>query len=357
VAVGDQPSIPARRLAERLKALREREYRQLTQGQLARALGGSDPLSTSLVSQWEKPSSDRLPPPQRLAAYARLFCTNRSFASGGLRLLSDDELTEQERQKETQLYEELLALRERAQAADIAPAAGGQRKSIWRFPDGKAVSIVCSNAPEPPAYAHPDHLNYIRYARHADLDALIEVFGQVRADNPSSMVRLLSPEELVQDFALNHLVVIGGAAVDDAAPYFAPGIPLPVAKPIPGTATHLFESRVGQETREFTSVRDDGALVEDIGLIARWPHPNVPQRTVTMLSGITSRGVHGAALCFTDSHVRHANETYLDNTFGNADAFCILMRVLVRNNIALPPNLWQEKVRLYEWSAETEARW
>src|SRR5580704_6825681 len=167
VAGSEQPSIPARRLAERLRALREREYGQLTQGQLAKALGGSDPLSTSMVSQWEKPNSDRLPPPPRLAAYARLFCTSRSFAPEGLHLLRDDELTDEERQRETELYEELLALRERAQAADDAMTVV-QRNSIWQFPDEKAVSIVCSEAPDPPPYAHPDHLNYILSARYAD---------------------------------------------------------------------------------------------------------------------------------------------------------------------------------------------
>ncbi len=76
-----------------------------------------------------------------------------------------------------------------------------------------------------------------------------------------------------------------------------------------------------------------------------------------MLSGITSRGVHGAALCFTNSDVRDANEQYLEDAFGTADAFCILMRVRVQNNIALPPNLGGEAVRLYEWSAKTGARW
>ena len=355
VAGSDRPSIPARRLAERLRALREHEYRQLTQGQLAKALGGSDPLSTATVSLWEKPGSDRLPPPQRLAAYARFFCTSRSFAPEGLRLLGDDELTDQERQKENELYQELLALRDRTVAAN-APAAVGQRSSIWRYPDGKAVSIVCSDAPESPPYADQSHLNYSRYARYADLDALIEVFGQVRADNPASMIRLLSPEELVKDFALNHLVVIGGAAVYDTAPYFARDIPLPVAKPIPGTETHLFECTVSGETREFMSTRDDGVLIEDVGLIARGPHPNV-RRTVTVLSGITSRGVHGAALCFTDSHVRETNEQYLQNAFGNPDAFCILIRVPVKNSIALPPNLSREGTLLYEWSSEMGARW
>jgi transcriptional regulator with XRE-family HTH domain len=355
VAVSDQPSFPARRLAERLRELRE--YRHLTQGQLAGALGGGDPLSIATVSLWEKRGSERLPPPARLAAYARLFCTGRSFASEvPPRLLRDDELTEAEREREAELYGELLALRELAQATDSVGTVV-QRTSIWHFLDLVAVSIVCSEAPDPPEYANPDNLNYARYARHADLDALIEVFGQVRSENPRSFVRLLLPEELVQDFALNHLVIIGGAAVYNTAPYFAVDIPLPEAEPIPGTETHLFRCSVGGETREFTSTRTDGVLVGDVGLIARGPHPYVEGRTVTMLSGITSRGVHGAALCFTDPHVRRANGQYLADKFENVDAFCILMRVPVKESIALPPNLSREDVVLYEWSAETGGRW
>ena len=357
VAENDQPSIPARRLAERLRDLREQE--RLTQKQLAGVLGGSD----ATISLWEKPGSDRLPPPPRLAAYARLFCTSRSFAGDRPRLLSPGELTEQERERETELYDELLALRERAaQSTAIPPTVEGQRSAIWHFPNPIAVSIVCSDAVDPPVYAQDSHLNYSRYARYADLDALIEVFGQVKADNPARMIRILPTERLNQDFALNHLILIGGAAArsDEAAPLFEQDIPLPKAKQVPDTdpATHLFTCSVGEETREFTSLRDDeGHLKHDVGLIARGPHPLVPGVTVTLLSGITSRGVHGAALCFIDSHVRDANERYLESTFGNVASFCILMNIPVQNDEALPPNLWRENTRLYEWSAETGARW
>jgi transcriptional regulator with XRE-family HTH domain len=365
VAVSDQPTLPGRRLAERLRDLREQE--RLTQKQLARAIGGNDALSIATVSLWEKPGSDRLPPPPRLAAYARLFCTSRSFASGAPCLLHDGELTQEERDRQKELYAELLALRERAQSANPAPPSRvqpaldhpsiAQYASIWHFPDGEAVSIICSDAPEPPTYADPSDLNYSRYARYSDLDALIEVFGQVRADNPTSMIRILSTEELRYDFALNHLIIIGGAAVIDTAPYFAQDIPLPVAVPIPDTETHIFKCCVGEESREFASVRDDGSLVQDVGLVARGPHPHIPDRTVTVISGITSRGIHGAALSFTDQHVRDANEHYLEETFGSAGAFCTLMCVPVRNGAALPPNLWRDDVRLYEWSAKTGARW
>jgi transcriptional regulator with XRE-family HTH domain len=357
VADNEHPSIPARRLAERLRDLREREYGQFTQKQLARALGGAEPLSIATISQWEKPGSGRLPPPQRLEAYARLFCTGRSFTPGAPRLLREGELTEQERERQAELYAELLSLRELAVKTQAATSSE-PGSSIWHFPDGDAVSIVCSEAPTPPPYADPGHLNYTRYARHADLDALIEIFGQLRTDNPASMIRILSPEGLVGDFALNHLVLIGGAAVQSATIYFADDLRLPIAEKIPDTDTHLFRCTVGDETRELTSKRDaQGALVQDVGLIARGPHPLVPEHTVTVISGITSRGVHGAALCFVDRRVRDANEQYLKDTFGATAAFCLAMNIPVRNNLALPPNLWREDVRLYEWSDGTGARW
>ncbi|MGH3254272.1 MAG: helix-turn-helix domain-containing protein [Streptosporangiaceae bacterium] len=357
VADNEHPSIPARRLAERLRDLREREYGQFTQKQLARALGGADPLSIATISQWEKPGSGRLPPPQRLEAYARLFCTGRSFTSGAPRLLRESELTEQERERQAELYAELLSLRELAVKTQ-ASTSSEPGSSIWHFPDGKAVSIICSDAPARPPYADPGHLNYSRYARYADLDALVEVFGQLRSENPASVIRILGREELVGDFALNYLVSIGGAAAGGVAPYFAPDLPLPKAEEIPDTDTHLFRCNVGDEVRELTSTRDArGTLVQDVGIIARGPHLVVQERTVTVLSGITSRGVHGAALCFIDSRVRDANEQYLKDTFRNTDAFCIAMKIPVINNVALPPNLWREDVRLYEWSDGTGARW
>jgi transcriptional regulator with XRE-family HTH domain len=353
VAENDQPSIPARRLAERLRDLREQE--RLTQKQLARILGGSD----ATISLWEKPGSDRLPPPPRLASYARLFCTSRSFVGDRPRLLNSGDLTEQERERETELYNELIALRERAQSTAVPATVRGQRSAIWHFPDAIAVSIVCSDAAEPPPYAQHSHLNYSRYAKYADLDALVEVFGQVKADNPERMIRILPTARLAQDFALNHLILIGGAA-SDAASLFAQNIPLPTPEEIPGTdpVTHLFKCTVGEETREFKSMwTDEETLAQDVGLIARSPHPIIPGGTVTLLSGITSRGVHGAALCFTDSHLRDTNQRYLESAFGNVESFCILMNIPVQNDVALPPNLWREKTSLYEWSAETGARW
>jgi transcriptional regulator with XRE-family HTH domain len=354
VAENDQPSIPAHRLAERLRDLREREH--LTQKQLARILGSSAAVSGPTISQWETPGSGRLPPPHRLEAYSRVFC--RSFASATPRLLKDDELTDAERERASELYEELVALRERALSTNVSAPTKTSRSAIWHFSEPYAVSIVCSDAVDPPPYAQAANLNYSRYARYADLDALVEVHGQVKADNPERMIRILPTARLAQDFALNHLILVGGAA-SDAASLFAQDIPLPTPEEIPGTdpVTHLFKCTVGEETRKFRSTWEEGNLVQDVGLIARSPHPIIPGGIVTLLSGITSRGVHGAALCFIDSHLRDTNERYLESAFGNVESFCILMNIPVQNDVALPPNLWRENTSLYEWSADTGARW
>ena len=140
-----------------------RMRKSLTQQQLAKILGGSNGLSSASVSLWETPRSNRMPPLQRLAAYARLFCSSRSFASREPRLLGDDELTEEERENEAVLYEELLTLRNQTQFTNVQ-AVLRHRNTFWHFPDGRAVSIVCADLPEPPPYAVPGHPNYSPYA-------------------------------------------------------------------------------------------------------------------------------------------------------------------------------------------------
>lgn len=242
------------------------------------------------------------------------------------------------------------------------------------------MSIVCPEAPDPPSYARQDNLNYTRSAKFADLDALLAVLEQVKAVNPKSPIRIMLLEELEElgelgsDFFRQHLIVIGGAAVERAAPtraatrklklpindkgLFDRDIPLPIARPIPDTETHSYYGRVGKdEEREFRSQHDPrGALTRDIGLIGRCPHPFASGKTVTVLSGITSRGVHGAALCLAHPGVRDENERYLMDTFGSTDRFCILMQVPVLNDVAMPPELQRDTTVLYEWSDKTGVR-
>ncbi len=349
VAGTDQPSVPPRSLAKRLRALREHEYGRLTQEQLASVFGSRN----STVSSWEKAGPDRLPPPERLAAYARLFCTSKSFASGNPRLLSDDELTEQERQTEAELYAELLALREQAQISDAVAPGAEESSSIWRFPDGAAVTIVCSDAPkhDRPPYANPDNLNYTRFARYADLDALISVHGQIKAHNPKSDVQIMTVDEFRAEDSERHVVIIGGKAADDPATrLLCSKLLLPKAEEEQYKIerktwnSHIF--RLERENQTFRALFDKDALIKDIGVFARGNHPVGQDLTVTVCNGITSRGVHGAALCFIDSRRspnesqrRVRNEQYVKEQLGAASTYCIFMNIQVLRGDAVAPDL------------------
>jgi len=328
----------------------------LTQEDLARVLGGSEPLSGATVSAWE--NSSRIPPESRLAAYARLFCTHRSFTQKGLRLLNVNELTDEETARMQKLNDELQALRKQARRANgSGTTAAKGRNSIWAFPPGEAVNIVCSDAHEEdrPAYAHQSHLNYSHYARHTDLDALIEVYAQVREDNPRSVIQILSPDSLEGEEALKHLVIVGGGAVIRATQWFIDRIDMPAVAQVEGT--HIFTCEKDGESAELKSSYEDGIMTQDVGLFARCPHPSSPGRVVTLLSGITSRGVHGAALCFTNRIMKDVNEQYIVDHFDHASAYCLLLRVDVRRNRAQAPNLSGDGVLLYDWSDKTGARW
>jgi hypothetical protein len=344
-------------LAARLKALREHEFEKITQGDLARALGGTEPLSAAAISTWENPGSGRLPPEHRLAAYARLFCTSRSFSTQGPRLLAPQDLTEAERARETELQAELLALRELSRAGVAVPVTRQPGSaSIWRVPPGDRISIVCSEARTPPQYASPDNLNFIRIARFGDLDTLLEVYGQVRADNADSAVHVMPSKWLRGEHVLNHIVIIGGAAANFAIPSLFHDSAVPIAQETEHDEHFLCE--IGGEARTFTpTVEEDGTLTEDIGFFLHGPHPTLPSRRITIISGLTTRGVHGAALCFIDPSVKDFNESYVYANFSEQDTFCLLMRVRIVNLEPLPPNLSQPGTRLYQWSAQSGPQW
>ena len=163
-----QPNQETMALAGRLRKFRERAH--LTQSELGHALGDAEgPLSPAAISMWENPTSGRLPPSARLEAYARLFCTSRSF-EGGARMLGVDELTAQERDRFEELERELLGLRDSAVSGEEGPSSGGAQ-SMWHFPDGSRITLVCYRlSPEcRPSSANRDSLNYVRFAELADL--------------------------------------------------------------------------------------------------------------------------------------------------------------------------------------------
>lgn len=361
------PNEPASRaLALRLRDLRKSRWEGLTitQQQLATAFGGDKPLSESLISSWESESKPVTPPPPRLRAYATFFATRRSVEGGRPRLLTDAELTEDERAERDNLYEELLApsgVGPQPNASDLIPDRGA-----WYFPDGKSVSIVCARLPkhlrERMPYTDPTDPDYVRSYTYADVDSLIDLYGHIRSVNPSVRVNTLSPDPAPRDapreddYSAN-LAVLGGVDWNPVARDLLKRSSLPIRQEgRMGDDIHAGHFKVtgGDGKLEFRPVLEeqDGKpfLREDVAMVYRAKSPYNSECTVTMCNGMYSRGTYAAVRALTDQRFLKRNEDYLRERFAGQSAFAILTRVAVVNGEAMTPDWTVEDNRLYEWS-------
>jgi hypothetical protein len=340
-------------LARRLRALRHQwPGTRITQGMVAEALGAS----TALISGWENLTNPAVPPAPRLRSYATLFATRRSLQDGQLRILPDEELTDDELAVRDELYAELLALRDAAGEPEIE-AAEPDRGS-WHFPDGAPIRLVCGTLPERHRgdYASEDSPNYSQLHRLADPDALVELWGHVRMVNPDSDVRFMFAADMRSDDLTAHVVLIGGLEWNPAARFFTQIADLPVKQVEDENVEdgEVFEiEREGRKRRFLpTFLEGDPALglIEDVALFARMPNPNFPQRTLTVCNGVFSRGVLGAVRILTDAQLREANEAYLRSRFGDRSEYGLLLRVPVFGREISTPDLSNDYHRLYVWA-------
>jgi hypothetical protein len=350
------------RLAKRLRGLRESVDVNLTQAQLARALSGETRVAVATISSWESATNPKLPPVERLRAYAQFFCTDRSL-EGDPHLVAERELTPDERGRFGELTDELLGLRDavRAQGAPGGSTTGGSY--TWDFESGR-ITIICPEAPTAalPSLASEQDPNYTRMYRYADLDALIELFGHLRASNPELSVAHRLPSEVVADDLSGHLVLLGGVGWNLITRRLLTTLSeMPIAQveaPDMDTGEIFRTSGTGEEpgVNEFRPLWDEDEaggrrLVEDVALLARLRNPFNHSRTITICNGIHSRGVLGAVRVLTDAAVREQNEAYLSARFPEG-SFALLMRVPVLNNEAISPDLEIPETRLYEWAPD-----
>ena len=100
----------------------------------------------------------------------------------------------------------------------------------WRFSDSEPVTLVCAQLPRKQTgpLAHPDDPNYTELLSYADLDALIELYGHIRAENPTLEVSYkLSPKVVNNDMS-SHVIILGGIAWNNKTKRLSEMISLPV---------------------------------------------------------------------------------------------------------------------------------
>lgn len=343
---------PRPALARRLRALRESSWPDagITQTQLAQALGGGKALSISLISSWESTDKPVAPPVKRLEAYATLFATRRSLDGGTLRVLPVHELTDSERVRRKELLDDLVALREGHVSAEPAET------DIWTFEAEQNITIVCARLPEKYrrhlSYADPESADFVSLYTYADPDALIELFGHIRARNPDNNVKFCTSDELTADDYTSHLVLLGGVDWNSVTRDVFARLDLPVEQVARADDAEHGGFRVRQDghPKLFEPELDRHEhLLEDVAHFYRGESPFNRKRTVTVCNGMYGRGTLGAVRALTDARFRDRNTAYVRERFGDVESFSIISRVPVVGGQGLTPDWTLEENRLHEW--------
>jgi hypothetical protein len=349
---------PLRRLSRRLRALRTEQWprKRITQAELGAALDASPPL----ISSWESKRKPKAPPPDRLEAYATFFATERSVAQTPFRLLPESSLTGEERTRREELLEELTSLRNGIEGDEPEPDSDPFARNHWRFTSTHHITIVVSELPSQyfegsKLYSHPDGPDYVRLYRFADLDALLELHGHIRAANPRSEVRVRVSSELQADDFTSHLVLLGGVDWNPTTRDMLHRVGLPVRQLLrpteedPGGFEVIDSGKARLIAPELQESDDQETLVADAALFYRAPNPLNHKRTVTICAGCYQRGSLGAVRALTDPRFRNRNEEYVRARFGDGREFGIISKATVILGEVVTPDWTKPDELLYEW--------
>ena len=337
------------KLARELRNLRESTWpdREVTQSQLAKALSSEGRVAGPTLSSWESLTSPKTPSVARISAYARFFCTRRSLDDEP-HLIPEDQLTPEELDRFRELESQLL---QRFRPEELA------LQHIFRFDVGPVV-VICPDMPTKVqgSLGKEDDPNFTKLQQYGDLDALIQLYGHLRAENPTLDVLYKLASEVVPDDYGGHVILLGGIGWNKATRHIESVLSqVPIrqiaAEDLATGEIFRIEEADGAQSfyyPENEELGDRKELVSDVAYVARLRNPFQFDRTLTICNGIHSRGVLGAVRCFTDPTVREHNEKYLADQFPKGE-FAILLRVRVVGSETMSPDLRDSAARLYEW--------
>jgi hypothetical protein len=339
------------KLARALRDLRETTWPDhvLTQSQLAKVFSSDGSgVAPATLSSWESTTNPKTPSAARINAYARFFCTERSL-EGGPHLIPEDQLTPVEHGRLRQLESQLLEL--------FNPEEPKAARRSFQFDTGPVI-VICPDLPKEARgpLANEEDPNFTKMQHYSDLDALIELYGHIRAENPNLDVFHRLASEVESDDLSSHMIVLGGIGWNEVTLHIQSAIS---QVPITQIAVDdlkggdIFRVEASEGVKDFYPMYEElggvKKLVGDVGYLARLHNPFKLNRTLTICNGIFSRGVYGAVRCLTDARVREENEKCLADRFPTSE-FAVLLRVPVVAKRTLPPDLQNLSTRLYEWA-------
>lgn len=340
---------------------------ELTQKDVARALGVSVPL----LSSWE--NGNATPPMPRLDAYARLFALDAPDPAPppGTRprpsLPAVAALTGSELVRYRTLLGEMIRMRGEIGAGGGGVGGGGgggEPALVWapphplRFPAGQAITIVCSELPverrSAIGYADPQTPDFVESYKYADLDALIALLPHIGALSPGSEITVGTWATLSPDDLTAHLIALGGVDFNMLMRETLRMLTeVPVSQLGRTTDDDIGGFRIRDtptgKARQVQPKFDNDRLVEDVAHFLRAPNPFNRERTITFFGGMYSRGSLGVVRALTEPKLKERNADYLARRFGDTPTYSIVTRVSILVDEVIVPDWTQPESRLHEW--------
>jgi transcriptional regulator with XRE-family HTH domain len=327
-------------LSRLLRDLRRSHWsgQTLTQGQVAQALGVTIPS----ISSYE---NGVVPPEDRLRDYAVLFASPRWLEPEAPARLSLELLRPDERA----VHDALVS---RIQAA--TRSATLKASSFWRFPDDDApirIFVARLDADEVGPLGDLTNHNYTFLQNAADLDSLSELLTHLSRLNPGKNIEYKLGNDFSDDDLGAHMVVLGNIARTQGAGRLIPEGTLPVRQvAVDDLDGEVFEFERDGKIVQFRPFIAEHVVVEDIGLLARRSNPHDSRRTLTVCSGVFSRGVLGAVRILSKENLRDDNAMFLQQDIKDSDSFALLFRVKVAGENVVTPRLQAPDAILYSSS-------
>jgi hypothetical protein len=172
-----------------------------------------------------------------------------------------------------------------------------RQRGIWNFTDSGPMSIVCAELPQNmtgPLTSSADP-NYTELQSFADLDALMELYGHIREENPGMGIFVKVGPQLAHDDLVGHLVLLGGVIWNEIAGTMSEVANLPVRQVAHPEllSGEIFVAEIEGKEHQFWPRWTDAQrtkLAADVGMLARVRNPLNSNRTLTICNGIHSRG-------------------------------------------------------------------
>jgi hypothetical protein len=311
---------------------------ELTQAQLVGAFSSESRVAAATRTSWESATNPKTPPVTRISTYAYFFCTERSL-EGEPRLIAEDQLTDVELDRSRDLESNLMAL--------SYPENRKVRRS-FQFDVGPVI-VICPTAPpdvQGPLAEEQDP-NFTKMRQHGDLDALIELCGHLRADNPSlDVFHGTTTGVMADDFS--NVILLGGIGWNTSAARFQRATcQVPIEQASVDDCRVETSSRLSHPTVRFPSIRKMKIWARARSSSQMWTTSRGSAIPFSTAERSPSATVFTAAVCLAPCAASRMPKSEKQTRSGE---FAILLRVPVVQNQTLSPDLQDPSARLYEWS-------